>query len=60
MIFTKKPASKKSYFLAFFSSFPTLATFAQAFLAFSLTFSKASLETSAVCHAHSDDSISGV
>jgi hypothetical protein len=60
IIFTKKPANKKSYFLAFFSSFPIFATFAQAFFLDSLYFSLAFFAASADCQPHSDDSISGI
>ncbi|MBT3853353.1 hypothetical protein HOF65_05220 [bacterium] len=60
IIFTKKPAKIKSYFLAFFSSFHTFATLAQAFLEDSLYFSLVSLADSVEFHVHSDDSMSGV
>jgi hypothetical protein len=60
IILTKNQANKKSYFLAFFSSFHVFAILAQAFLLDSFCFSEASLLLSLDCQTHSDDSISGL
>ena len=58
IIFTKKLANKKSYFLAFFSSFWVLAIQAEAFLIDSLNFSETSFTCSGELQGDSELSIS--